>query len=131
MLHARIIAAATAFSIKNVGDFAEITLNRIISLSKRLRRMKKDPINMTILSSVTPLPKDMDAFRASIQNNTQFQHYCRNYIIQHRGRLSSSIVYLSGMAGEEAHKVEERNLPIPEMHTQTKPSNLILRHLRT
>lgn len=76
MLHARTIAAAAANSMKTFGEFADMILSRILSLSKeaervdigfdvyqensikageRLRRTKKDPIHMTISSSLKSL----------------------------------------------------------------------------
>ena len=108
MLHARTIAAAAASSMKTFGELAEMILKRIIMLSKeaervdivfdlyqensikageRIRRTKKDPVHMTISSSLTALPKDMDAFWASIHNKNQLQKFLQTYLLQYRDKL--------------------------------------------
>lgn len=145
MLHARTIAAAAASSMKTFGEFAEMILNRIISLSReaervdvvfdiyqensikageRLRRMKKDPIHMTISSSMTALPKDMDAFWSSIQNKNQLQKFFQTYTLQHKDRLSRVTVFLSGMIGEEALKLQKGQVTeVPELSSTVEEAD--------
>ena len=127
MQHARVLSAAAGNSMKTFGDFADIILSRLISLSRnanrvdivfdsyvdnsikageRLRRMKKDPINMTISTYLTDLPKDIDAFWASNYNKTQLQKFFKLYFLEHKNRFSRATVYLSGVIGEEALKVQ-------------------------
>lgn len=145
MLHACTIAAAAASSMKTFGELAEMILNRIISLSKeadrvgivfdlyqensikageRLRRTKKDPIHMTISSSLTALPKDMDAFWSSIHNKNQLQKFFQTYALQHQERLSRVIVFLSGMIGEEALKVQNGHVTkVPDLSSTVEEAD--------
>lgn len=113
MLHARTIAAIAASSMKHFGEFLVMFLNRILYLStdaeradvvfdihhensikagERHRCMKKDQVNMTVSSSMTTLPKDMDAFCASIQNKSQLLTFFRGNLLHHKGRLSRKTV---------------------------------------
>lgn len=145
MLHARTIAAAAASSMKTFGDFAEMILNRIISLSKeaervdvvfdvyqansikageRIRRTKKDPVPMTISSSLTGLPKDMDAFWSSFHNKNQLQKFFQAYVLQNQERLSRVSVFLSGMIGEEPLKVQNGHIvKVPELSSNVEEAD--------
>lgn len=145
MLHGRTIAAAAASSMKTFGEFADMILNRILSLSKeaervdivfdvyqensikageRLRRTKKDPIHMTISSSLTALPKDMDAFWSSIHNKKQLQKFFQTYVMQHQERLSRVTVFLSGMVEEEALKIHNGHVTkVPELSSTVEEAD--------
>lgn len=145
MLHARIIAAAAASSMKTFGELAEMILKRLISLSKeaervdvvfdlyqensikageRIRRTKKDPVHMTLSSSLTPLPKDMDAFWSSIHNKNQFQKFFQAHVLQNQERLSGVSVFLSGMIGEEPLKVQNGHvIKVPELSSNVEEAD--------
>ena len=145
MLHARTIAAAAASSMKTFGELAEMILNRIISLSKeaervdvvfdlyqensikageRNRRTKKDPVHMTISSSLTALPKDMDAFWSSIHNKNQLQKFFQAHVLQHQERLSRASVFLSGMIREKPLKVQNGHVvKVPELNSNVEEAD--------
>lgn len=145
MLHARAIAAAASSSMKTFGDLAEKILNRITALSKeaervdvvfdlyqensikageRLRRTKKDPVHMTISNSLTALPKDMDAFWSSIHNKNQLQKFFQTYVLHHQEHFSRVSVFLSGMTGEEALKIQNGHVTkVPELNSAVEEAD--------
>ena len=87
-----------------------------IKAEKRLRRMRTDPINMTISSNMTALPKDMDASWASVHIKNQLQKFFKAHIIQNKDRLDRITVYLSDVIDEKAIKLKNGQvIEVPQL----------------